>query len=124
MLDTAKALYTFYSSFNLPAYTVQNVPDDVVLPYLTYSYVEPDWDRSATHYVQIFMRTHSDGPLLEKAGEIVRAIGTGLRLPCENGGCVYLHLDSPIVQINVEMDSDIRYAYLNLQLDALHPYGQ
>lgn len=123
MTSTAAALYKFYSGFGLPAYEVNTVPDDVTLPYITYSYVEPEWETPASHYAQVYMRTTKNTELLEKAGEIVSSIGLSKRLPCE-GGCVMLHPSSPLVQILIsESSPDIRCAYINLQLDALHAPG-
>ena len=123
MTATATALYKFYSSFGLPAFQADTVPDDAALPYITYSYVEPEWETSATHYAQVFMRTNSNEALLAKAGQIVRAIGTRKDLKCD-GGYVVLHPASPLVQImHDSSNDDIRIAYINLQLDALHTPG-
>ena len=125
MLNTAKALYDFYSSFNLPAYTTENVPDTVDLPYLVYRFVDTDWETPISHYCIIYMRTRSNEPLLSKADEIKTAIGTGLRLPCLNG-CLYLHyLNAEIMSevtsgASVEQVAEIRSVYINLQLDILH----
>lgn len=120
MISTASALYAFYSGFRLPAYEVNTVPDDVTLPYITYSFAEPQYQQPASHYAQIFMRTNSNAALLDKAGEIVRAIGEGVVL--ENG--VVIRPSNPLLQLMIdESFPDLRFAYLNLQLNALHPPG-
>lgn len=120
MTSTAASLYAFYSSFGYPAYEVNTVPDDVSLPYITYSYAEPQYQSPVSHYAQIFMRTNSNAPLLTAAGEIVRAIGEGKVL--ENG--VVIRPSTPLVQLMIdEQFPDLRFAYLNLQLNAFHTPG-
>lgn len=120
MTGTASDLYAFYSSFGIPAYQTDSVPDDAALPYLTYLYQEPRYDLPATHYCMVYMRTNSNDALLALAGEIVRAVGEGAVLP---GGTV-IRPSSPLVQIMVDgADPDVREAYINLQLNAFHTPG-
>ena len=119
MTATAKALYEFYSSFQLPAWQTDHVPDDATLPYITYLYAEPEYQSPVSHYVQVYMRTNSNTELLGKAGEIVRAIGEGIVL---DGGVV-IRPQTPLVQIINDEDPNIRRAYINLQLNAFHTPG-
>ena len=42
MTELAAALYDFWSGFGIPAYLQDNVPDDAVLPYITYEVVRGD----------------------------------------------------------------------------------
>ena len=117
MLNTATALYDFYSQFGLPAYTTDNVPDDAKLPYLTYWFYDSDWDTPATHYVQIYMRTNSNVELLTKADEIKDAIGTGKSILCGDG-YVVLHYEN--AQILTDDENDVRSVYISMQIDCLH----
>lgn len=125
MLDTAKALHSFYSGFGLPAYTIDNVPDDAQLPYITYRWADSDWEQPISHYCMIYMRTNSNVVLLSKADEIKQAIGTGLRIPC-NDGCLYLHFENAEIVSGAdsakesEQGTGVRAVYINMQLDILH----
>lgn len=120
MTKTASALYGFYTGFGIPAYEVNTVPDDATLPYITYLYAEPQYQSPATHYAQVYMRTNSNAELLGKAGEIVGAIGEGALI----GNGVVIRPSSPLVQIlHDPSNPDIRIAYINLQLNALHTPG-
>ena len=66
------------------------------------------------------MRTNSNVALLEKAGDIIRAIGDGVVF--ENG--VVIRPETPLVQILEDgANPDIRSAYINLQLNAFHVPG-
>ena len=120
MMEMAKTLKTFVSGFNLPAYTVGTVPDDVQLPYLTYPLVEPEWNQKATFYIQGWYRTTSNTVLLEKADEILREIGTGLIIGMD-GGYIVIYPETPLVQLMV--DGDTRSFYINLSVNAYHSPG-
>lgn len=120
MTATAAALFAFYSGFGIPAYTTDTVPDDAELPYITYLYAEPQYQSPVSHYCRIYMRTNSNMELLQKAGEVIRAIGDGVVF--EHG--VVIRPETPLVQLLIdEANPDIRTAYINLQLNAFHTPG-
>ena len=119
MINTAVALYDFWSSFGLPAYTTNTVPDEATLPYITYSLVESESLEPATHYAQVWYRDTSNAELLGKVDAIKAAIGTGIRLQC-NGGYVVLRPSTPFVQLMADENPENRYAYINLQINCYH----
>lgn len=120
MRSTAKALKEFVGGFDLPAYALNSVPDDVQLPYLVYPVIEPEWDQKATFYIQGYFRTTSYTDVLEKADEIAREIGTGIRLEMDHGYLV-IYPESPLIQTLV--DGDERSFYLNLSINSYHMPG-
>ena len=119
MINTAQALYAFWSSFGLPAYTTTTVPDEAQLPYITYSLVESEPLRPATHYAPVFYRDTGNAALLAKVDQIKAAIGDGIEIPC-TGGIVCIRPDSPFAQIMVDAVPENRYAYINLQINCYH----
>lgn len=120
MMNTAAALYGFYSGFGLPAYAVGSVPEDAVLPYITYSLVETESFEAGTHYAQVWYRSTSNAEVLAKVDAIKRAIGQGVRLPCD-GGYVVIRPQTPFAQILTELDRpENRSAYINLQINCYH----
>lgn len=125
MINTAQALYEFWSSFGLPAYTTTTVPDEdehgnpVKPPYITYSLVETEPFESSTHYAQVWYRDTGNVALLTKVDEIKAAIGNGVRITCD-GGCVVLRPATPLVQLMVDAVPENRYAYINLQINCYH----
>lgn len=120
MRAMAKALKEFAESFGLPAYTVESVPDDVSVPYLTYPLTEPEWSQKATWYIQGWYRTTSNAQLSAKADEITKAIGTGIRINT-GVGYVVIYPESPLVQILV--DGDYRSFYINLTVNSFQLPG-
>ena len=120
MRATAKALKTFVGGFGLPAYTVQSVPKDVNVPYLTYPLTEPEWSEKATFYIQGWFRSTSNAELTAKADQIVREIGTGITINTESGYLV-IYPESPLVQLMT--DGDYRSFYINLSINSYQMPG-
>lgn len=119
MLNTAAALKTFWSSFGLKAYTVNTIPDEQELPYITYSLPETEPLQSATHYAQVWYKSTSNAELLRKVDLIKETIGTGVRIDCD-GGYVALYPLTPFAQLQVGESPEERYAYLNMQINCYH----
>lgn len=119
LINTARALYEFWSGFGLPAYTVNTVPDDAVVPYITYSLTETEPLESATHYAQVWYRDTSNAEMLAKADAIKSVIGNGIRIDCD-GGYVVLRPVSPYMQLMTDIDPANRYIYINLQINCYH----
>lgn len=119
MINTGQALYKFWSGFGLPAYTVNTVPWDAELPYITYSLVETEPLEPATHYAQVWYRGTGNTALLTKADEIKAAIGSGKRLECD-GGAIVLRPSTPPIQLMTGDEPETRFAYINLQINCYH----
>lgn len=119
MINTAQALYQFWSGFGLPAATIGTVPDEWELPYITYSLVETEPTEAATGYAQVWYRDTGNAAMLAKVDEIKAAIGTGIVLPCD-GGYVVIRPSTPFVQLMVDADPAQRYAYINFQINCYH----
>jgi len=115
MYRTAAALKTFFSGFGLPAYAADSVPDEVELPYITYSMSVPEWNQKASMYVQVWDRTTSNTSIIQKADQITQAIGYGKNIPFD-GGYLIIWPETPLIQIMV--DGDFRSAYINLSINA------
>ena len=114
MYNAAAALKTFFSGFGLPAYAEDSVPDDVQLPYITYSMSVPEWNRKASMYAMVWDRTKSNAGIIEKADQITAAIGQGRKIPLD-GGYLVLWPETPLTQIQVV--GEARYAYINLSIN-------
>ena len=120
MKETAKALKTFFASFNLPAYTLESVPDEVELPYITFPLKEPEWNQQDNCYCQVWYPKKRLEELLTKADQIAAAIGPGIIIPIE-GGYLVLYPATPLIQILTDEHS--QSAYINLLMNAYHLPG-
>lgn len=120
MQQVAAALKTFFSSFDLPAYTVNSVPDDVELPYIAYSLTDPEWSEKASLYAQVWDRSTSNSTIVKKADEIAAEVGEGKKIDLD-GGYLVIWPETPLVQLMA--DGDYRSAYINLSINAYHMPG-
>lgn len=120
MRATAKALKSFVGGFGLPAYTVQTVPKDVQVPYLTYPLTEPEWNQKASFYIQGWYRSTSNAELTAKADQIIREVGTGITINTESGYLV-IYPETPLVQILTE--GDYKSFYINLSINSYQMPG-
>lgn len=120
MINTAKTLKTFFSSFGIPAYTLESVPETVELPYITYPLTEPEWSEQASFYCQVWYPKKRLAELLAKADQITAAIGTGKRFE-QDGGIMVLYPSTPLTQILT--DDYSQSAYINLSINAYHKPG-
>lgn len=119
MIQTAEALYQFFSGFGLPVYEEDAVPTEARPPYITVRIVEPAWNDSAMTYARIWYRSMGAAALYAVADAIRDAIGEGVCLPTESGA-VWLYKGTPFAQLMAfEGDPALKAIYLNLTLHAL-----
>lgn len=121
MVQVAAALKTFFGGFGLPAYTVESVPEDVELPYITYSLPQPEWNQKASLYAQVWDRSRQNTTILRVADEITAEIGQGIKIPLESGYLV-IWPETPLIQLIT--DGDFRSAYINLSINVYQTPGQ
>lgn len=120
MRSVAKALKQFVGGFGLPAYTVETVPEDVQVPYLTYPLTEPEWNQKATFYIQGWFRTTSNAELTATADRILREVRTGITIKMD-GGYLVIYPETPLCQMMT--DGDYRSFYINLAINAYQMPG-
>jgi hypothetical protein len=118
---TAEALKTFFGGFSIPAYTLDSVPEDVDLPYITFPLIEPEWSEQANFYCQVWYRKQNLGALLAKADQVVAAIGTGKVIPI-TGGYLAIYPSTPLMQTMT--DDYSQSVYINLAINAYHMPGE
>ena len=100
------AVYTFLSSFGIPAYAASSVPDQATFPYLTYDLVLGEWGQPEVNMpVNVWYRTDSE------------ALPT---LPCD-GGMLWVKKGSPWAQaVTVEgEDEKVKRRYININIEFL-----
>lgn len=114
MYQAAAALKTFFGGFDLPAYQEGSVPDEVELPYITFSLSVPEWNQKASMNAKVWDRTKSNAGIIRKADQITQAIGCGKNIPLD-GGYLIIWPETPLIQIMV--DGDYRAAYINLSIN-------
>ena len=116
------AVYTFLSSFGIPAYAASSVPDQATFPYLTYDLVLGEWGQPEVNMpVNVWYRTDSEALPNAKVREIGERIGMGgVLLHCD-GGVLWVKKGSPWAQaVTVEgEDEKVKRRYVNIDIEFL-----
>lgn len=115
MKQTASAMYSFLSSFGLPVYVENYVPESQSFPYITYQLAKPDWQDRKSIFVRVWYRDTSYKAISEKVDEIEAAIDGGKTIPCGDG-LLFLTKDANFCQFQPMEDDRIKVAYLSLIL--------
>lgn len=118
MTEAAKALYQFFASFGLRAYEENSVPDDVVLPYITYQVSVPDWRDSSSISASVWYMGSTYAGVNAKVDEIAEKIGDGLRVKAGKG-CIWLNKETPFAQIAPTGNDNVKVVTLNIGLQAV-----
>ena len=121
MYRAAATLKAFFQGFGIPAYQEGSVPDDVSPPYITFNVSQPEWNQKASMYARVWDRSTSNAFIIDVADQITAAIGESIKFPFA-GGYLIIWPETPLIQITV--DGDYRYAYINLSVNAYHKPGQ
>lgn len=129
MYDTAKALYTFFSSFGLRAFVQGNVPEyifdpdqgkeiPVELPYITYELREPAPGHECHLMAHIWYRDNSYEAITKKVDEVKAFIGSGVSIHVDGGAVHLWPEDRNFVQFPPAEDPEIKDAFLQFVMGA------
>ena len=119
-MDKWQALQAFWSSFGLPAFDENTVPDDAEMPYITYEAKTSNLDHPVYLSGQIFYFSSSWASICKKADEIEDYIWYGFKIiPCD-GGYLYITKGSPFSQKMDEPSNDsVRRVIINISVEYL-----
>lgn len=120
-MTKAAALYQFFSGFGMPAYASTSVPEDAVLPYLTYELITSAWEGGEVGLtVNLWFYTTSEAVPNAKAQELSEAIGLGGKILRCDGGAIWLKRGSPWCQsLSDETSPNIKRRYINVTAEYL-----
>lgn len=122
MRDTAAALYSFFSSFGLPAFVENNVPDvpnengemeEFSPPYITYELREPEPGKQTSLVARVWYLDTGFDAVTRKVDEIKNALRNGASIPT-NDGAIWLWMDENFCQFQPPDEPKIKIAYLML----------
>lgn len=104
----------------LPAYPSAAVPDDAMLPYLTFDAAYGDFESGSVPVtVSMWFHTASLDIPDAAARELSGAVGYGgARIRCDEG-CIWLTRGSPFSKIVPTEDPNLRLCYVNLTAEFL-----
>ena len=115
-MNKAQTINAFWSSFGIPAYDMYTVPNDAQMPYITFEYVEDNFDNIVILSASIWYKSTSWQGVSEKAAEIAEDIGNGKILKTDEG-YIYITRGTPFIQRLSDTDDTIRRIYINIQVE-------
>lgn len=123
-MDKSQALHEFWSSFGLPAYASETVPDDATLPYITYDVSTDSLDYVINLNASLWYRSMKWEEISKKAEEIAEYISTMQPPTIElDYGRMYLTKGNPFAQrMSDEGGADIRRIVLSINVEFLTKY--
>ena len=121
-MDKAQAIDKFWNSFELPAYDENSVPDDAVMPYITYSLSTDNLDNPVTLSGNLWYRSESWKEITLKSEEISKKVSEqGFYLDKIEGGYVWITRGSPFAQRMTDTNP-VKRIYINLMAEYLTAY--
>lgn len=125
-MNKAQAIHSFWSSFGIPAYDQNTIPNDddnadhrPEPPYITYEVIEDSLNTPVALSGSIWYRSTRWAEITQKANEIAAEIGYGHKIIKIDGGYLYITKGTPFAQRMSDEDDSIRRIYINLMVEFL-----
>lgn len=116
-MNKIQALNAFWNSFNIPAYDENSVPDDAVLPYLTYEVGTDDFLYPVSLTASIWYRSTKWDGVSNKLEEIANRITSGgIMIPYDEGA-MWLKKGNPFSRRVSDTDDTIRRILMNIEIE-------
>lgn len=110
-----RALYNFWSSFDLPAYDEQTIPDGAQMPYITYETATSDLFTQVALTASIWYRSNSWAAIAQKKEQINDELGLGGKTVPFEDGVLWIKRGTPFAQRVAEPNDDsVRRYFLNI----------
>lgn len=123
-MDKAQAIHQFWNSFGLIAYDENTVPEDAVMPYITYYVSTGALDQVQNLYANLYYKSYSWEEITKKSDEIAKAVAEhGFHsIPLDNGYAM-ITPGFPFAQrMNDPSDDTVRRMYLRVDAEFLTAY--
>ena len=112
------ALYKFWSSFGLPAYNEQSVPEGAELPYITYEVSEAAFGERINLSASIWSRSTSWAFNDKKLNEISEEIGRTGKFIDYDKGCLWILRGVPFGTSAGDLnDSAVKRTIINIMAE-------
>lgn len=114
MNDKWQALNAFWNSFGIPAYDENSVPENAVMPYITYSAVASEFEKPTALTASIWYMSTSWEEISQKADQIAQAVSPHKLLPLKDKQYLFIAQGSPFAQRMRDENDRIRRIYINI----------
>jgi hypothetical protein len=118
-LDNAQALHAFWSSFGVPAYDENTVPDKAPYPRITYDVVCGTFGNTVTSSAQIWDYSKSWATVESIKHEIKLALSGGGCTKMTDDGGIWITPGSPFMQRVAGENDMIRRILINIDVECM-----
>lgn len=113
--DKWQTLQDFWSSFGIPAYDTASVPDDAVMPYITYTALVAPFEMTTLLTADIWYHSTAWNDISNKADEIGAFLQGGELVSLQDGKqYIYLAQGSPFAQRIQDEDDTVKRVRINV----------
>lgn len=118
-MDKAQAIHKFWTSFDVPAYDENTVPDNAQMPYITYNVVMDAFENTVGLHASIWDHSTSWSWISKKLDEISEKLPAhGSYLIKLDDGYAWIKRGNPFAQRMSDSDTT-RRIYINVEIEFL-----
>ncbi len=118
MIDKWQAIHSIWSSFGIPAYDETDIPDDAVMPYITYSAAISSFEHPFPLTGSVWYYSRSWEAISKKVDEIASYL-RGYRVIKIDGGYLYINQGTPFAQRMSDENATVRRIYVIIDAEFL-----
>lgn len=116
-MDKWQGLHSFWSSFGIPAYDENSVPDNAVLPYITYSAEIGAFEHVLLLTGSIWYKSDSWAEISRKAEQIARTLANYHLVKLDGDEYLFLTQGNPFAQRMKDENDTIKRIYINIMAE-------
>ena len=116
-MDKWQTIHSFWSSFGIPAYDESSVPDNAVMPYITYSASISSFEKPIPLTASIWYNSTSWEDASKKSEEIERRLSSYAIIGMGDGEYLFLTQGDLFAQRAYSEDDRVKRIYLNVMAE-------
>lgn len=117
LMTKEQAYHNFLSSFGWKTYDENTVPEDAVLPRITYNLSVAEFGLPVAMSLSVWDRSTKWTSVTEMADDIYDGIGLGGKLLTYDDGFIWVKRGQPFAQRMADEDDAIRRIYINVEVE-------
>lgn len=117
-----QAIDAFWNSFEWPAYDKATVPDNAVMPYITYTASVASFESPVLLDASLWIKSTSWAEISQKSDEIAKRLSPHLIQKLDDGEYVFMTQGTPFSQRMEDEDDTVKRLYLNVMAEYFTAY--